>query len=339
MTKKILIVKMSSMGDVLQTLPALTDAGKMLGDISFDWVVEENFAEIPSWHPLVDRVIPVAWRRWRKNKLAALLGKEFKVFGRQLREKKYDLIIDAQGLIKSAVVTRIAKGKRAGLDKNSLWEPLARFAYQKHYSVDPNQHAVTRIRQLFSKVLGYTLPDDVDYGLDKTTLIGQQAEEKPYVLFIHGTTWETKLWPETYWQQLAEKVATNGCRIKLLWGNEQEKQRAERIAKHCKNAEVLPKMNLHKVARVIAGAKAIVAVDTGLGHLSAAFAVPTISLYGPTDSDAIGAIGPEQIHLHGEPVCDKRCRNNQCVKKSAVQPACFFDLGADKVFSRLSGLL
>jgi heptosyltransferase I len=339
MTMRVLIVKTSSMGDVLHTLPALTEAGKALGNVKFDWVVEESFAEIPSWHPLVDRVIPVAWRRWRKHFFKSIFSQEFKSFVRQLRQREYDVVIDAQGLIKSAVFTRLARGKRVGLDKQSLWEPLARFAYKQHCAVNPDQHAVMRIRQLFSQALGYSLTDNIDYGLDKARLAGNQAAEKPYVLFIHGTTWKTKLWPEVYWQALANKVVVAGYAIQLPWGNAAEKQRAERIAQHCQSATVLAKMNLSEIAKVIVGAKAVVAVDTGLGHLSAAFAVPTISLYGPTNPGAIGTIGPGQIHLNSNIACDKRCRDNACVKKVDIKPACFASIDADCVFSKLSQLL
>lgn len=336
---RVLIVKTSSMGDVLHTLPALTDAGKALGNVQFDWVVEERFAEIPSWHPLVDRVIPIAWRRWRKHIVKAIFSQEFRDFFRKLRERQYDVVIDAQGLIKSAVVSRLSRGKRIGLDKQSLWEPLSRFAYQQHCSVDPELHAVTRVRQLFSQALGYQLTDQIDYGINKKQFATNHLADKPYVLFIHGTTWKTKLWPEIYWQSLAKKVEAAGYEIKLPWGNKEEKARAERIASSCQAASVLKPMDLVELAGFIAHAKVVVAVDTGLGHLSAAFSVPTISLYGPTDPAAIGTIGERQVHLHQHVMCAKQCNSNHCAKKSDVKPACFAGLDAEYVFHQLSGLI
>ena len=102
---RVLLVKTSSLGDVIHTLPALTDAQRAIPGIQFDWVVEEGFAEIPAWHPAVAQVIPVAIRRWRKHPLQTLRSGEWRRFKARLRETHYDLVIDAQGLLKSAWLT------------------------------------------------------------------------------------------------------------------------------------------------------------------------------------------------------------------------------------------
>lgn len=230
---RVLVVKTSSLGDVIHALPAVTDAGQCIPGVEFDWVVEAPFAEIPSWHPLVKNVIPVALRRWRKNPIKTIGSQEWRDFRQQLRSHHYDKIIDAQGLIKSAFLTIQAKGERCGLDRQSVRESLASFVYQKKIKVSRDLPAVTRVRQLFAKVLGYSVPDSVaDYGLDKSALLGagNSKESKQPIIFFHGTTWDTKHWPENFWRKLAEQVSNAGHEVLLPWGNEAEKARAERMA-------------------------------------------------------------------------------------------------------------
>ncbi|GAF69677.1 unnamed protein product, partial [marine sediment metagenome] len=151
---KILVVKTSSLGDVIHALPALTDAAHAIPNISFDWVVEKSFSEIPSWHLQVNKVIPVSWRKWRKNMRESWKSGEIQHFYHDLRDSHYDKIIDAQGLMKSAIMACMAKGIKCGLDYKSAREPLASLFYQHRHKVDYQQHAVTRSRQLFAKALG-----------------------------------------------------------------------------------------------------------------------------------------------------------------------------------------
>lgn len=272
---RVLIIKTSSLGDVIHTLPALTDAAHAIPGIRFDWVVEEGFAEIPSWHPAVDQVIPVAIRRWRRNLWQTFKSGEWRQFKQRLRERQYDLVIDAQGLVKSAWLTRLVKAPVAGLDRYSAREGWASRFYDRRLSVALGQHAVERVRQLFALALAYDLPAGLgDYGLNLDRLQLQPAA--PYVVFLHGTTWATKHWPEVYWRELAERLGRKGLQVRLPWGNPDEQARAERIAQGLQHCQVLPKLNLAGVARVLAGAKACVAVDTGLGHLAAALDVPTL---------------------------------------------------------------
>ena len=346
---RVLLVKTSSLGDVIHALPALTDAARAIPGITFDWVVEEGFAEIPTWHPAVGKVIPVAIRRWRKNIWQTIKSGEWRRFKQSLRAEKYDLVIDAQGLVKSAWLTRYVNAPVAGLDKNSAREPLASRFYQRRLAVARGQHAVERLRQLFAVALGYDLPKGLgDYGLDVERLI-ELPRNKPYVLFLHGTTWDTKHWPEVYWRDLALRMADKGVEVRLPWGNPAEKARAERIANGLSNAVVLPKLNLAGVARVLASASACVAVDTGLGHLAAALDVPTISLFGPTNPDLTGAYGKVQIHLASDFPCAP-CLQKKCTYQPTAQdqqrfdlksewPLCFTRLNPERVASRLSTLL
>ncbi|NIB42850.1 lipopolysaccharide heptosyltransferase I [Pseudomaricurvus alkylphenolicus] len=327
---RVLIVKTTSMGDVIHTLPALTDAKRALPQVQFDWVVEDSFAEVPSWHPAVDMVIPVAIRRWRKHILATLRSNEWKQFRTLLRKHHYDLVIDAQGLIKSAWVTWLTKAPAAGYDRESARESLASWAYQHRYNVPRECHAVERIRQLFAKALDYELPAGKgSYGLDRKRFCGG-TPEAPNVVFLHGTTWHDKHYPEVYWRQLALELTQRNIRVRLPWGNETEKNRAHRIVDGIEGAEVLPKLNLNGVAAVLGQASAVVAVDTGLGHLSAAMDVPTVSLYGPTSPALVGAYGANQIHL-----CASDCEP----VLAEADPAVFSALTPQVVLGALQPLL
>lgn len=338
---KVLIIKTTSLGDVIHTLPALTDAGKTIPGIRFDWVVEQPFAEIPAWHPLVDKVIPVAVRRWRKQPLQAIKSAEWQQFYASLRSTQYDLVIDAQGLVKSALLARLAPGKRAGLNFRSAWEPVASLLYNEVYAVNPEQHAVARVRQLFAAALGYAAPMTVpDYGLDSGRLPQPSQEYQNYMVFLHGTTWATKHWPEGYWRQLAQRVTEAGYQLLLPWGSDSEQQRAERIAANLANGKVLPKMALLEIAGILSQAVAVIAVDTGLGHLAAALNVPTINLYGPTNPVLTGTAGANQIHLAAPFECAP-CLQKECTYKgvASVRPACFAQLPPEKVWHELKNSL
>ena len=295
---KVCVIKTSSMGDVIHTLPALTDAQRAIPNLSIDWVVEENFAEIPRWHSAVNRVIPIALRRWRKSPFSIQTRNEWKNYRTLLQAENYDAVIDAQGLIKSALfATRFAQGVKHGYDRQSIREPLASFFYDKKYAISYQQHAVERIRQLFALSLGYELPQvQGDYGIARHFL--HQTPEQNYVVFIHSTTRADKHWEESEWKKLIEKItALSDCEIHLPWGNEQEKARAERLTQAHSNVIVLPKLTLTELAKQLANAKAVVSVDTGLAHLTAALDKPNITLYGATDPKLIGCYGKNQHYL------------------------------------------
>ena len=259
-------------------------------------------------------------------------------------------MIDAQGLLKSAWLTRYVNAPVAGLDKHSAREPIASRFYDRPYPVARGQHAVERLRQLFAQALGYELPAGLgNYGLKRLSALDETLEA-PFVLFLHGTTWATKHWPEHYWRQLAELMAARGLNVRLPWGNPAEKARAERIAEGLGNAQVLPKLNLAGVARVLASAQACVAVDTGIGHLAAALDVPTISLFGPTNPGLTGAYGKSQVHLAGDyPACAP-CLQKKCTYQPTADdqlrfdlkrewPMCFTRLNPERVASQLGALL
>jgi len=243
---KVLLVKMSSMGDVIHTLPALTDLWHAMSDVQVDWVVEPAFAEIPAWHPAVKKVIPITLRHWRKNIFSKKTWRDMQTFYRTLQEKKYDMIIDAQGLLKSAIVSTTARGPSHGFNQHSARERLAGFFYQQKYAVDINQHAVLRTRELFSKIGSYSLPNTTpDYCIHPNQLPTLSISlAKEYMVFLHGTTWENKCYPEIYWEALLEKIKP--MTVYLPWGNAAEKSRAEKLQRKASHAIVLPKLNIAK---------------------------------------------------------------------------------------------
>ncbi|HFK4062681.1 TPA: lipopolysaccharide heptosyltransferase RfaC [Kluyvera ascorbata] len=294
---RVLIVKTSSMGDVLHTLPALTDAMRAIPGIRFDWVVEEGFAQIPSWHEAIDRVIPVAIRRWRKAWFSAPIKAERKAFKEAVQAVAYDAVIDAQGLVKSAaLVTRLAHGVKNGMDWSTAREPLASLFYNRKHHIAKAQHAVERTRELFAKSLGYVKPEaQGDYAIAQHFVKQQTSESQPYAVFLHATTRDDKHWTEAHWRDLIALIPKTGIRIKLPWGAPHEEERARRIAEGFDNVDVLPRMSLEEIARILAGAEFVVSVDTGLSHLTAALDRPNVTLYGPTDPGLIGGYGKNQL--------------------------------------------
>lgn len=336
---RVLLIKTSSMGDVIHSFPALTDATRMIPGIQFDWVVETAFQDLPRLHAAVSEVIPVAVRTWRRQLSSMRTWRAFFNFYQALRMKRYDAVIDAQGLLKSALIARLAKGRRLGLDKHSAREPAAAFLYQKKIAVARDQHAILRTRQLFADALGYDLPDSApDYDINRTQLEIPDTTQK-YVVFFHGTTWETKHWPESHWVRLAQIVQQQGLQVRLAWGNAAEKARAERIAAASTGAEVLPALSLIQMASILAGATGVISVDTGLGHMAAALSVPAVSLYGPTNPKLCGALGVSQVHLAGQLPCAP-CYKRVCqFREEQLEPPCLVSLSPEAVWMALQSVI
>jgi heptosyltransferase I len=315
---KVLIIKTSSMGDIIHTLPALSDAGTALEDIQFDWVVEKNFAQIVPWHPLVNKVIECELRRWRKAPWRCL--KQWRAFKTNLLATQYDLVIDAQGLLKSAFITRLLASPKAGFSFKSCTESLASLAYDRKYFVPHGLHAIDKIRSLFALALDYKLDKrELDYGLAHTPC---NTKAQPYIVFAHTTTWSSKRWPLEYWQQLVTLVTQAGWQVKLPWGNTQEKNLAQAIAANNSKVQVLDKTSLIQIKDILSQASAIVGVDTGLTHLAAALSIPTISLYGSTDPNIVGSRGSNQTLLNEHPQFScAPCMKRKCFHKDKTMYA------------------
>ena len=299
---KLLLIKSSSMGDIIHTFPAVTEAKKHIANISIDWLAEESFLELPGWQTGVETIIPVAIRRWRKNILQTYRNGEVQKFIAQLRSKKYDAIIDAQGLIKSAILSKIAKGKSYGYSYSSAREPLAGIFYDKTHKISWDMHAVDRIRLLFAKSLGYEIPTKAECcALNRSNFNNQTiVNNKPHIIFFHGTTWKFKHWPDENWCNLAKILEQYDLDIYIPSYNQAEKSRAEKIAKYSNKVKLLGRMSITEIATILVNAKASVAVDTGFAHLSGALNIPCVSLYNVTNPKNIGAYGDNQIHLYSE---------------------------------------
>ena len=289
---------MSSMGDVFHTFPALSDALNKFPNLEVDWIVESSFAEIPNWHPAVRKVFAIELRQWRKSPFKNR-GK-IKAFFHKVNTENYDLVIDAQGLLKSAwVVGKINCKSKVGFDWSSARESFASLWYTKKISVNKNQHAIWRIRELFYKALSYDKPslEKISYLLatdswQKIVIENSLAPNEKYAVFLHGTTWETKYWPEEYWVELANKVNKQGVKVILPWGNAEEKDRAKRILTKIHQGGVPESMlSLNEMAKLLKFAEFVVSVDTGLSHVAAALDVKMVVLYRVTDPVKIGASG------------------------------------------------
>ncbi|HAY44967.1 MAG TPA: lipopolysaccharide heptosyltransferase I [Gammaproteobacteria bacterium] len=337
--KRVLIIKMSSMGDVLHALPAITEAVQHLPELQFDWVVEKGFEQIPSWHPSVDKVVVASTRAWRKNWWSSRA--ERKAFVDDLTSRKYDLVIDAQGLMKSAWIAHLAEGPVSGFSFLSVREQLAAFLYKKRYNV-PSGHAVKRLRALLSLSLDYTLGDQTnDYGIDLDGANFECVEPAPKtLLFLHGTTWASKHWPESNWIDLTELAGKSGYTVWLPWWSEEEHQRCLRIAASNDAAIVLPRGDLNSMRNHISAVDAVVAVDTGLGHMAAALSVPCLSIYGATDSTRTGTWGMNQQHLRARYNCSP-CLARECnlLSETVLRPPCYESCSVDDVWRVLSKML
>ncbi len=333
---KVLLIKMSSLGDVIHALPAVTDAAQHGAQI--DWVVEEAFADIPAAHPGVRRVLPIAWRRWRKTLPSAT--REMIAFRKALRDTRYDLVVDSQGLLKSAAVSLLAQGHRTGFSFTSAREPWSAFAYGRGHKVDAAQHAIDRQRQLLASALGYTLDQPAVTSLEYD---GPRSSE---VWLLHGTTWQTKHWPTPMWQALAGLIHAAGYEPVVTWGDEAERLRAQQIAA-TGNAIVRERMSLSELGSALRQAAAVIGVDSGLCHYSAALGTPTLGLYGPTSGTLTGCRGLQADYLqtttHCSPCLSKRCRDYQgdplLWQDDIVEPPCFATLAPQQVWQRTQQLM
>lgn len=288
---RILLIKTSSLGDVVHNLPVVSDIVAAMPDASIDWVVEESFAAIPMLHPRVSRVLPVAVRRWRRGLWRPAVWREARAFVRELRAQPYAAVIDTQGLLKSAWIARAARGGRHGLDRASSREPLGWF-YDRTYAVSWHQHAVERNRSLAAHALGYVLSGPVHYGIRAATqTFDWLTPDRPHAVLLHATSAERKLWPEAQWIELGRRLAAQAMTCVLPWGTADEHERSIRLAQQIPQAVAPARLELPALAALLAQARIVVGTDTGLTHLAGALGVPVIGIYCATDPAATGLHG------------------------------------------------
>ena len=297
--KRVLVIKLTSMGDLMHALPALTDAARAYPGISFDWVVDEAFAEVPSWHPAVANTFKSAHRRWRQQFFRALGDGEFGNFYKQLNAEDYDVVIDAQNNVKSAFISLLRRGKVHGMDRDSVPERPAHLAYASRHAISRQQHAIARQRQLFAAALEYALPGTTpDYGLKKGVFdMAGDMFGNPYIVLVHNASWTTKLWPEAHWHELIGMAGEAGYQVVLPGGSKAELDRAADLARQHDNARALPRKTLTELGGILSRAEGVVSCDTGLAHLAAMTGTPTVTFYGPTSDKLIGTTGRNQVQL------------------------------------------
>lgn len=292
----ILFIKTSSLGDVIHHMPALTEARAARPDARFAWLVEEAFAPLARLHPAAGTVVPVAWRRWRRSLFAPGTIAEIGRSLRALRARTYDEIVDSQGLLRTGIMARIARGRRHGYDRSSIREPLASYFYDVRHSVSRDLHAVERNRMLTGLALGYTPKGPPDFGLDRARFA---AAGSPYAVLLHATARPEKEWPVANWVELGQAMMRRGLEIVLPWGTSAERARSEKIATALPGARVPDRAPLDKVAALIAGAQCVIGVDTGLLHLAAALGVPLVGIYTGSKPSLVGPVGSGPMIVSG----------------------------------------
>ena len=283
---KILLVRVSSLGDVLHNLPMVADILRHHPGATIDWVVEEGYTSLVRLNPHVRKIIPWALRRWRKSLGKAETRAEIKAFFKTLRAEEYDVVFDTQGLLKTGIIMGAARtvrgGRKVGLangSEGSGYEGISRIFHTNSIPLSPRTHAVARGRMVAGVALGYAVDYPPDFGLPSP-----QAATRPaflpfedYAVFFHGTARAAKKWPRANWIALGNALAP--MPVLLPWGSPQERSEAEALAAQLPNGRVLPKLSMMDAVSVAQHARLAVGVDTGLTHIAAAFVRPTVEIY------------------------------------------------------------
>ena len=339
---KILLIKMSSMGDIFHTFPAISDLKANNPDIVIDWVVEYGFKEIVEWHPAIHKTIPINLRRWMKRR-GANSWREFKNWYKELRTEEYDLVIDAQGLFKSAAIARMSKNAIIhGFDRKSARESISAIFYNHTYFVDKNQHAVERTRQLFGKIFNYAPSNTLNFGIKQK--FSHVIKDSKKLMFIIGTSWVTKLWSTEHWQTLTALAISEGFDVEIMWGSPEELAIAESIIAACPQAtRPQQRLSITTIAEKLVEAVGVIGLDTGFSHLAGALETPTISLYGATSPTKVGLIGNHTKNLQLEPPLEcMPCHKRQCKwlpENSAETPPCMQGIKPQQVWDTLKSKL
>jgi heptosyltransferase-1 len=294
----ILFIKTSSLGDVIHHMPAVTEARRARPGDRLTWLVEEDCVPLVRLHPAVDEVIPVASRRWRREGLmSAAVLREMAAFRRALQARRYDMVIDTQGLFRTGLMTWLSRGTRHGYDRASIREPLASSFYNVRHAVSRDLHAIERNRLLTGRALGYASQGAADYGLDRDALRDRSAV--PYAVLLHATARADKEWPVAHWTGLKDTLARHDVDLLLPWGRDDERERAMRIAERLPRARVIDRLPLDGVAKLIAGASFVIGVDTGIMHLAAALGVPLVAIFAGSQPRLTGPVGSGPMEVVG----------------------------------------
>ena len=282
----VLIVRPSSLGDIVHALPVVHDIRQHRPGMNVDWVAEEMFVELVALNREVRAVIPVSLRRWRHALLARATWREIAAFRGTLRTQHYDVVLDLQEQVKGALIGWLARGAVHGPDRASIREPVATLAYRRKHRIPPRQHLIDRCRELAGKALGYEPVGPPRFGLSVAR--SGESPPSPFAVFVHSTSRDDKLWPEAHWRNLIAHFAKGGMAVVLPSGNAAEAARSERLARGIVGARAAARQTLSQTASLLARANLVCGVDTGLVHLAAALGVPTIALFVATDPELAG---------------------------------------------------
>jgi heptosyltransferase-1 len=294
---KLLVVKTSSMGDVVHALPAISDIRRVRPGVTIDWLVEAPFAAIPRLHPAVRRVLPLGWRKWRKSLFKRETREAMATLRADLRAEDYDLVLDLQGLMKSVMWGLQARGPLVGYDRASIREPVAALCYQRTATVSRELHAVERCRRLAAAHLSYPVPlEPPVFGI--TPPVAEWRAPVLSAALIPCASRPEKLWPEEHWIAIGQRLQQAKLKPVVIWGSDEERQRAERIAAGC-DGLVPPFLSVADTAAVLGQVRQVIGLDTGFSHLGAAFGAPTIGIYCDHEPGLAGITGPGRVASFG----------------------------------------
>ena len=309
---QILIVKTSSFGDIIHAVPALVDAHQNIPNCRVDWLIDDQFLHVINEHPLVNQAIPCHWRRFKGNLLAYRRSSEWLELKRQLRLKQYDAVVDLQGLLKSALLTKLCRPHAShGYDWHSCKESPASLLYRTRHKISRCQNAISRNRQLMASALNYQLPTSVpQYNWQDQARHSTNA----HILLFTNTSWSTKYWPKTHWIELGRQLVAMGFVPTLVWGSPSEQQFVQTLNHAIPGSHLLGKTSMGELQRLIASANGFVGVDTGLTHLATAMDCPGICLMGATDPNLTGPLGQFTRTTFSNLDCSP-CKSRRCTHR------------------------
>ncbi len=283
----LLVVRPSSLGDIVHTLALVSDVKALDPALPVDWVAEESFVSLVRLDPRIRTVIPMAFRRWRNAPFAPQSWRELRAFRNALRREDYAFVLDLQEQVKGALVTRMARGRRHGFDRQSIREPLATWLDDVHHRIPRDQHFIDKSRALAAAALGYRVEGPPRWQFAPPAAAALTPASR-YALVFHATSRADKLWPEERWRALLAHLAQAGIAPLLPWGNAAEEARSQRLAAGVEGAIVPPSRTLPELAALARTAEVVIGVDTGLTHLAAAMGTPTVAIFTATDAALAG---------------------------------------------------
>lgn len=286
-TGDVLVVRPSSLGDVVYAMAIVTDIVAHRPHARIDWVAEEAFAPLVRLDPRIRSVIPLGLRRWRSVPLRRGTWQDMANFRRTLRYASYAAIIDLQEQVKGALVARTARGIRHGFDRRSIREPIATWLHDVHHRIERQQHFLDKCRALAAAALGYRVEGPPRWQFAPPATTGAMPAGR-YALAFHATSRDDKLWPEDAWRALLARLAAAGITTLLPWGGPDEAMRSQRLAAGAAAAIVPARQTLPDLATLIRHADIVIGVDTGLTHLAAAMGTPTVAVFTSTNPSLAG---------------------------------------------------